>query len=381
MIGCYKEYGMKRKIYTSLSWGVMLLTMSMPYFVFAEENKQSASSTTSSTTETEIPAAEPMSATSSTTNTLKIGVLAKSGTEEGVKMWTALGDYLTKKVQPHTFEIVPLAFSEIHLAVRRRTIDFILTNPRFYMELETLYGLGRIATLNNKLAHGRIHSMFGGVIFTKSSRKELRNYQDLKSKSFMGVDKLSFGGWQMALCELKHHRIEPSEHFSKISFGGTHEAVVYAVRDGLVDAGTVRTDTLERMEEEGKIKLEDFFILNAHQYNNFPLFLSTELYPEWSFAKTQKVSDKLATQVSIALMQMLPDDPAAISSKSAGWVVPHNYQKVEACLKELGTEDETYLGGVKLSNLSSDNVVLSYWCWIIITLLVLILGIMVIMRD
>jgi ABC-type phosphate/phosphonate transport system substrate-binding protein len=355
--------------------------MSMQYFVFAEENKPAASSTTSSTTKTEIPAAEPIPATSPTTNTLKIGVLAKSGTEEGVKMWTGLANYLTIKVPSHTFEITPLAFNEVHLAVRRRAIDFILINPKFYTELETLYGLGRIATLNNKLTQGRTHSMFGSVIFSNSSRKELRNYQDLKSRSFMAVDRLSFGGWQMALCELKHHQIEPSKFFSGISFGRTHDAVVYAVRDGLVDAGTVRTDTLERMAEEGKIKLENFFILNARQYNDFPLFLSTELYPEWSFARTPKVPDKLATQVSIALMQMPPDDPAAVSSKSAGWVVPHNYQKVEDCVKELGTEGEMSLGGVKLGDFSSDNLILSYWCWIIVTLLVLILGIMVIMRD
>jgi len=350
---------MNRQIY--LSWGMMLLMVSMQYFVFAEENK---------------PVAEP---TSFTTNVLKIGVLAKSGTEEGVKMWTALGEYLTKKVPSHTFEIVPLAFNEIHLAVRRRTIDFILTNPKFYMELEALYGLGRIASLNNKLAQGRTHSMFGGVIFSKSNRGDIRSYQDLKSKSFMAVDKLSFGGWQMALCELKHHQIEPSKYFSSLSFGGTHDAVVYAVRDGLVDAGTVRTDTLERLAEEGKIKLEDFFILNARQYDGFPLFLSTELYPEWSFAKTQKVSDKLATQVSIALMQMTIDDPAAIASKSAGWVVPHNYQRVEDCLKELG--DKNQLDGAQLGTSSPDNLILGYWCWIIITLLVLILGVMIIMRE
>lgn len=312
---------------------------------------------------------------------LKIGILAKLGSGESLKMWAPLGEYLTKQLPPYTFEIVPLAFNEIHLSVRRRTIDFILTNPKFYMELESLYGLGRIATLNNYLSQGKSSSLFGGVIFTKSSRSDIRNYQDLKAKSFMAVDKFSFGGWQVALCEFKHSQIEPNKYFSSLSFGGTHDAVVYAVRDGVVDAGTVRTDTLERLAAAGKIKLEDFFILNSRQYEDFPLFLSTELYPEWSFAKTQKVSDKLATQVSIALMQMTPDTPAAISSQSAGWVVPHNYQKVEDCLKELGGENQNYLNNHSLTEPLSDNTILGYWCWIIITLLTLILGVMIIMRD
>lgn len=312
---------------------------------------------------------------------LKIGILAKLGSEEGMKMWTPLGEYLTKRVPPYTFEIVPLAFNEIHLSVRRRAIDFILTNPKFYMELESLYGLGRIATLNNQLAQGKTSSLFGGVVFTKATRSDIRTYQDLKAKSFMAVDKLSFGGWQVALCEFKHNQINPNSYFSSISFGGTHDAVVYAVRDGVVDAGTVRTDTLERLAAEGKIKLEDFFILNSRQYEDFPLFLSTELYPEWSFAKTQKVPDKLATEVSIALMQMSPNEPAALSSKSVGWVVPHNYQKVEDCLKELGGENQNYLNNNTLTAPLSDNNILGYWCWIIITLLTLILGVMIIMRD
>jgi ABC-type phosphate/phosphonate transport system substrate-binding protein len=344
--------------------------MNVQCLVFAEEP---LSATTQSDSHTIVnPAAN---------NVLKIGVLAKRGAEESVKMWAATGEYLTQKVPPYTFEIVPLAFNEIHLAVRRRTVDFILTNPKFYMELESLYGLGRIATLNNKLSHGKSTSQFGGVIFTRSSRSDIRTYQDLKSKSFMAVDKLSFGGWDVALCELHHYQIDVNQYFSSISFGGTHDAVVYAVRDGVVDAGTVRTDTLERMAAEGKIKLEDFFVLNARQYENFPLFLSTELYPEWSFAKTQRVSDELATQVSIALMQMTAAEPAAMSSKSAGWVVPHNYQRVEECLKELGTDNTGYLGSLNLNSPAAANVVWGYWCWIIIMLLVLILGVMIIMRD
>ncbi|MEZ5673208.1 MAG: PhnD/SsuA/transferrin family substrate-binding protein [Thiotrichaceae bacterium] len=356
----------KQTYYVLWLWSIIWLTTTQ-HVVFAEEIAQLTVQSSSNP-----PPAE---------NALKIGVLALYGNEAGVKMWTATGEYLTQKVPPYTFEIVPLAFNEIHLAVRRRTIDFILTNPKFYMELESLYGLGRIATLNNKLSQGKSNSQFGGVIFTKSNRNDIRNYQDLKSKSFMAVDKLSFGGWDVALCELKHYQIgDVTQYFSSISFGGTHDAVVYAVRDGVVDVGAIRTDTLERMAADGKIKLEDFFILNARQYADFPLFISTELYPEWSFAKTQKVSDKLATQVSIALMQMTADDPAAIASKSVGWVVPHNYQKVEECMRELGG-DARYLGNLSFNNGMTNNMLLSYWCWIIITLLVLILGIMIIMRD
>jgi signal transduction histidine kinase len=42
---------------------------------------------------------------------------------------------------------------------------------------------------------------------------------------------------------------------ASLEFGGTQDAVSYAVRDGEVDAGTVRMDTLERMAAEERIDL------------------------------------------------------------------------------------------------------------------------------
>ena len=48
-------------------------------------------------------------------------------------------------------------------------------------------------------------------------------------------------------------------------------------------AGTVRTDTMERMEAEGKIKISDFKIINQMK-DNFPFVHSTPLYPEWPIA-------------------------------------------------------------------------------------------------
>ena len=58
----------------------------------------------------------------------------------------------------------------------------------------------------------------------------------------MGVSEDSLGGWQMAWRELEEDGITPIRDFAHLSFGETHDEVVYAVRDGLVDAGSVRTN-------------------------------------------------------------------------------------------------------------------------------------------
>ncbi|RKX27352.1 MAG: hypothetical protein DRP45_01305, partial [Candidatus Zixiibacteriota bacterium] len=229
-----------------------------------------------------------------------------------------------------------LGFDEVNPTVERGEVDFILANPSIYVELEYSYGASRIATLNN-LRLGKAHTVFGGTVFCRADRKDLRQLKDLKGHTLMAVEESSFGGWQTSWRELKEYGIDPYEDFADLSFGGTHDSVIYAVRDGIVDAGCVRTDALERMDAEGKISLEDFHVFHEHGGGkvHLPFVHSTRSYPEWPFAKVDHVSDQLAKEVTATLLKMSPDDPAAVAAKCAGWTIPHNYQPVHECLKYL----------------------------------------------
>ncbi|MEN8189057.1 MAG: HD domain-containing phosphohydrolase [Thermodesulfobacteriota bacterium] len=266
---------------------------------------------------------------------VKIGVLAKRGEKHALHKWGATAQYLSASLPAYRFTIVPLDFTEIHTAVQEDQIDFVLANSAFYVELEKLYGVNRIATLINKHLTGRQTTIFGGVIFVRGDRNELKNIRDLQNKSFMAVESRSFGGWIMCWRELKRLGIDPGRFFSTLNFGKTHDAVVFAVRDGVADGGTVRTDTLERMAETATINLDDFRILNQQDGLNFPFKLSTALYPEWPFAAVKTTSPNLARQVASALLAMDEKAPAAVASKSGGWTVPQNYQSVRDCLLEL----------------------------------------------
>ncbi len=295
-------------------------------------------------------------------NEIKIGVLAKRGTEICLKKWTPTAQYLTKKVPAYHFRIVPLSFDEIYHAVKNGTVDFIIANPSFYVELESWYGVNRIATLRNLLL-GLPYTEFGGVIFCRSDRKDIRHLKDLKAKTFMAVKETSLGGWRAAWRELKEQGIDPYRDFARLEFGGTHDAVVYAVRDRKVDAGTVRTDTLERMQAEGKIKLSDFYIIHEHREHTtqLPFLHSTRAYPEWPFAKLRHTSDQLATKVAIALLQMPADSKAAIAARCAGWTIPLNYQPVHECLKYLRLGPYKDYGKITLK-----EVIRKYWPWLLL---------------
>jgi len=292
---------------------------------------------------------------------VKIGVLAKRGLERCMEKWSPTAKYLTDKIPGKTFVIVPLYFREIYPSVKKGEVDFILANSSFYVELENWYGVNRIATLKNKRI-GRVVTKFGGLIFCKADRKDIQALNDLKGKIFMAAKETSLGGWRMALRELKEKGIDPYKDFKDIRFGGTHDMVVYAVRDGIVDVGTVRTDTLERIASDGKIDINTFRIINdqSGKHEDFPFIHSTRLYPEWPFARLKHTSDELAEKVAIAILEMPADSPAAIAARCAGWTIPLNYQPVHECLKELS------LGPYKdYGKITPYAVVKKYWAFIL----------------
>lgn len=303
---------------------------------------------------------------------ITIGVLSHRGDAATLAHWSKTADYLSAQLPDYRFTIVPLDFSEVDPAVGSGSVDFILVNPAIYVNLEVRHRVSRIATMKNRWK-GEAYNVFGGVIFARAERYDLNRLEDLRGATLMGVDETSLGGFMMAMRELKKAGLNPYRDLAEIRFGGTHDNVVMAVRDGRVDVGTVRTDILERMQDEGIIKLSEFRIINEHKMNeqqgdngNFPLVHSTSLYPEWPFSKVRHTSNLLASRVSIALAEMPEGHPAAISGNYAGWTIPLDYQPVHDLLRELILPPYQHTDRFTLL-----DVVSRYWGWFLTGMLLL----------
>ena len=295
-------------------------------------------------------------------NPLKIGVLAKRGHELCREEWAPLAEYLSNRISDKTFIIVPLGYNQILDSVKNGKVDFVLTNPSSYIELEHSYGANRIATLKNACVEG-VCTRYGGVIFRKGDREDIKRLDDLRGKTFMAVDEKSLGGWQAAWRKLKEKGIDPYHDFKELRFGGTQDAVIYAVRDGIVDAGSVRTNTLEQMHAEGKIDLKDFYVFckKSAKFGHLPCMSSTRLYPEWPMARIKHVSDELAEEVAVALLKMPAGSPIPIAGRLVGWTIPLNYRSVNECLQELKIGPYKHLGEVTLV-----DVFRTYKYWILV---------------
>lgn len=267
---------------------------------------------------------------------VRIGVLANRGPERAVAQWQPTADYLTARVAGYRFRIVPLSFEQIDRAVLNAEVDYVLANPAVYVGLEHRHGVSPVATLKNNLG-GHEYALFGGVIFTRADPTAPKSVGELRGKHFRAVDATSLGGYLTALRELVKQGINPGD-FARLSFGGTHDAVVRAVLDGEADAGTVRTDILERMASEGTIALDQIRLLDVPDAGmaSFPFLHNTRLYPEWPFAKLAHTPYAVAEKVATALLVMPSDDPAARAAKCSGWTVPLSYGGVHELLRELG---------------------------------------------
>jgi serine phosphatase RsbU (regulator of sigma subunit)/ABC-type phosphate/phosphonate transport system substrate-binding protein len=271
-------------------------------------------------------------------DTVRIGVLANNGRDICLRQWLPTADYLAGKIPDYAFEIVPLDFSEIETALAEARVEFVTANPSIHIGLEINHGVSPVATMRRPRFMSD-QAVFGGVIFTRSDRTDIKTLADLRGKRFAAADETSQGGFLVAVGVLKKNGIDPYKDFSPLSFAGTHRQAVSAVLDKKADAGTARTDTLEAMAAEGLIDLKALRVFPAPEKNpgaeSFPFLLSTPLYPEWPMAKARHTDDSLARRVSAALLTMSGADRAAQEADILGWTVPRSYEGVKDLLREL----------------------------------------------
>lgn len=290
---------------------------------------------------------------------IRIGVLAFRGAEHVVQSWTPTARYLSRVIPGERFEIVPLPLVELHHATSRGTIDYVLTNSGQYVVLEEKFGISRIATLKKPFTDA-LRNVFGAVIVARAGRDDLKTLQDIKGKVFGAVSRQAFGGFQMAWRELKENGLDPFKALKAVKFFGfPQDSIVIAVRDGIVDAGTVRTGVIETMAKEGEIDLNDFLVLNHRHVPGATVALSTRLYPEWPFAKMPHVSAELSEKLAIALLSLPADSPEMRAAGASGWTVPLDYKPVHDLFRELE------IGPYARGEFNLVSVLRHYWQWML----------------
>ena len=257
-----------------------------------------------------------------------IGVLAKRGAKQAFQRWQPLADHLSKDLGL-PFKIVPLSFAQLETYVAQGKVDLVLANQVFFINLKRRFGASAIATVKNR--HGGPY--MGGVIFVKSD-SQIRSLEQLRGKKIGVVSLKSAGGFVIQAAELMKRGINVMKD-CRLKVFNNQDYVVYSVLNGIMDAGFVRTDQLESMLREKKIRHDQFTVLNKKTYPNFNLLCSTALWPAWPLAASKGLDSQLKKRITSSLVNMQPTRSFKRATRILGFIPPGDYSPVESALQSL----------------------------------------------
>lgn len=233
-----------------------------------------------------------------------------------MKRWKDFSHYMTNKLGDKV-QMVPLAPPEIVPAVKADTIDLVLTNPVHTAIISELYDGKLLATLNKKSG-----PVFAGVIVARKD-SGINSAEDLKGKSVMSLKfKVAAGAYTFQTYHLHEKGIDPHKDFASMRAGKKQDDLVLAVKAGVIDAAFVRSGILESMEAEGKIKMEEFTVVDQRTDDRLNLAHTTKLYPEWYLTALSKTDSVISDKAEQAALKLNADDPAAQTAKIKGFVEP-----------------------------------------------------------
>ncbi|MGR5252502.1 sensor histidine kinase [Vibrio astriarenae] len=298
---------MKRRIINLIT--LFLLLLATPYFVYALED-------------------------SNQIDHYKVGVLALRGHDHTQEHWQPTLDWLENQIPNTRFYLYTYDFDLLEKEFLEDQLDFVLTSPGQATTLSRQFDVTGLATLKTAFSDNKTRSIASVVLVREDS--PYTNFEDLSQKAMSAVDPKAFGGFLAFLYEIERRKIPSSSYFRNISFTGPPtDNIIRSVIRGDIEAAIVPACTYENMLSDGVILPANLRVINEQHPFNSVCAVSTPLYPNWTWAKTDKAGDKIGKLVSQALLSMPETHPAAKALYSIGWTFPVSNTDVDKVYKYL----------------------------------------------
>jgi phosphonate transport system substrate-binding protein len=142
---------------------------------------------------------------------------------------------------------------------------------------------------------------FRGVIVVRKDRG-ITDVADLKGKRLIFVEEDSLGGYIAQALLLKKQGLEAGRDFVRLPFAKKHDNVTMAVFNKAADAGGIREDDLEKMQD--KVDLSELKVLAYSDY-----------FPNWPLFATSRLKPAARDSVRGALVKLRAGDPVLDAAK------------------------------------------------------------------
>lgn len=271
-----------------------------------------------------------------------VGVLAIRGYRATINRWQPLMGWLESQIPNSYFRLHPLNLEELAKGVETEALDFVITNPGQSVMLARQFSLSWLATLRSPINNGAAMQVGSALVVRADS--PYRTLRDLKGRRLGIVSKNAFGGYLTLVYEAQLQGIDLPDFVGEIiPLGFPLDNLLYqlgsadtpTVSGASLDAAVVPVCQLEQMQAEGLIKQQNYRVLDNQAPAGFQCQVSTRLYPNWSIAKTSRASQTMAKSVTLALLDLPEDHPAAKAADSAGWTTAVSQLAIDQLLKDL----------------------------------------------
>lgn len=252
-----------------------------------------------------------------------IGILAMRGEVSTRSHWQPLETLLNQQLPGEQFHVQPLDLHQMQTAVNKGSVQFVVTNPAQFVQLNSRSPLRWLASLRSARGTGNV---IGSAILTRRD-SGITDAHDLIGKTVGAIDPQAFGGYLLGYKALSDAGLRPDRDVNLRFTGFPADALLYLLREKAVQAVIVPVCLLEKMDEEGLVDKADYVAV-INRPGNIACLTSTPLYPDWSFAALPAVSDALADRVTRALL-------AAPDSAAFHWGAPASTSQVEALLRDV----------------------------------------------
>ncbi|CAG9461890.1 unnamed protein product [Pedinophyceae sp. YPF-701] len=289
---------------------------------------------------------------------LRIGVLSTRGVARDQAEFGPLfgpGGFIEQELQKTdpamTVEMQMMLFSTAYEYVEStdpaKRVDFVFVDPSLHMCFSSEFNVNFLLTRRTKirLQNGTEVALGqkGGVIFRLAERTDIATLEDVRGKIIDSNDLTALGGHQTQWLELQDVGVNIlGRDVRQLRFVRDEAEVVNNVLAGRADVGFVTTGTIEELVNDGQVpagRLVPVHLDALAIQDNYPLPVSSGLYPEWGFGSLEHVPLPIQIMVRAALLQLRETDAAAQAGRFFGWDVPLSYTKVRNLQEKLRLTD------------------------------------------
>ncbi|MGR4999090.1 sensor histidine kinase [Vibrio celticus] len=269
---------------------------------------------------------------------IEVGVLAIRGKLSAQQRWQPTMDWLSERIPGKHFVLKPFNLEEMADAVKGVEVDFVITNPGQAVRLGRQYDLSWIATMTSHNFEDRSISntrSIGSALVVRRMSPYI-SLEQLSGKPIAAVSENAFGGYLTMRYQVMQQGLNPNHFFSNTQFlGFPIDASLYQLREGHIEAAVVPSCLVENMISEGLLVAGQYRIIENQAPEGFRCQVSTPLYPNWSFAKTERASSALAKQMSQVLFAMPKSSAPAIAANASGWTSPTSLLSIDKLYQQL----------------------------------------------